>query len=30
VFEIVVAVTVQSVFCLEMYQNKVFFLKKYF
>jgi len=24
-FEIVVAVTVQSVFCLEMHQNKVFF-----
>jgi len=28
VFGIVVAVAVQNVFCLEMHQNKVFFLKK--
>jgi hypothetical protein len=31
VFGIVVAVAVQSAFCLEMHQNKVFlFLKNYF
>jgi hypothetical protein len=28
VFDIVVAVTFQSVFCLEMYQNNIFFIFK--
>jgi hypothetical protein len=29
-FEIVVAVTVQSIFRLEMHQNKIFYFKKLF